>query len=110
MHIRDERNHPHVVNHVQDIQVQTKHYQYHAILGICWESGINSKHSEVDGNQKIRHHNPKGTVEHDHCNIHLIHIVDSNVVCWTLEVSDRAECINGNYTDSERTSCSTGSQ
>ena len=110
MHIWDERNRPCVVDHVQDILVQTNHYRYRAISSIPWESGVDPERSEVDGDQKIGHCIPKRTVEHDHFNVDRIHIVHSNVVGWTLEVSDRAECVDGDYTNSDRMSCSTGSQ
>jgi len=114
MSIRDERNRPHVVDHVQDIHVHANHYRYSAISSIRWKSGVDSESSEIDSDQKIgpRYYIPKGTVKHDHFNVGIIHIVDSNVGVWKLrvELSDRAEGVNGNYTNSDRISCSKGSQ
>ena len=111
MSIGDERNRPRVVDHVQDIHVHAYYYRYSAQSSIRWKSGVDSESSEVDGDQKIGpYYIRKGTVKHDHFNVGTIHILDSNVGVWRLEVSDRAEGINGNYTNSDRISCPIGSQ
>jgi len=111
MSIGDERNRPHVVDHVQDIHVHPNHYRYSARSSIQWESGVDSESSEVDGDQKIGpYYIAKGTVKHDHVNVVVIHKMDSKVGAWKLEVSDRAEGVNGNYTNSDRISCSMGCQ
>jgi hypothetical protein len=109
MRIGDQSNRPRVVDYVQDIHVEANHYRYGAKYSIRWKGGIDPESSEVHGYQKVGPYIPKGTVEHDHFSVILIHIVDSNVAILRLEVSDTAEGVNGNYNSSDRMSCSMGS-
>lgn len=106
MHIGDERNRPCVVDYVQGIRGQANHYRYSPKYSIRWKSGVDPQSSEVYGYQKVGKYIPKGTVEHDHCNVSLI--LDKRVGVW--RVSDRAEVVNGNYSNSDRMSRSMGSQ
>ena len=112
MSIGDERNRPRVVDHVQYIHVHANLNPNSARYSIRWKSGVDSESSEVDCDQKIRpwYSIPKGTVKHDHFNVELIHILDSEFGVWRFEVSDRAKGVNGNYTNSDRIFCSMGSQ
>jgi len=112
MRIREERNRPRVVDYVQDIHVQANHYRYGTKYRIGWKIGVDPESSEVYGYQKVgpRQYIPKGTVEHDHFNIIRIHRGDSNVFPFRLEVSDRAEGVSGNYSNSDIMSCSMGRQ
>lgn len=119
MHIGDKRNRQRIVDyvqgirvHVQGIRVQANQYWYSAKYSTRWKSGVDSESSEVYGYQKFGPgiYIPKGTVKHDHCNVILIHTVDSNVAVCRLEVSDSAQRVNGNYNNSDRMPCSMGSQ
>jgi hypothetical protein len=107
MRIGDERNRPRVAKYVQDINVHTNHYRYGTRYSIRWKSGIDPECSEVYGYQKFWPYILKGTVEHDQCSVILIHKVDRNVGVFRLEVSDGAK---GTYSNSDRISCSMGSQ
>jgi len=110
MSIGDERNRPRVVDHVHNIHVHANHYRYSARYSIRWKSSVDSESSEVDDDQKFGPCIIKGTVKHDRFNVDIVHVFHSEVVVWKIGVSDKAEGVNGTYTNSDRISCSTGSQ
>ena len=109
MRVGEERNRPRVLDYVRDIHVQANHYRYGTKYRIGWKSGIDPESSEVYGYQKVGQSTPIGTVEHHHFNIIRIHTEGRNFGPFKL-ISDRAEEVNDTYSNSDRMSCSIGSQ
>jgi hypothetical protein len=111
MRIGDKSNRPRVAHYVPGIRVEANHYRYGAKYSIRWKSGIDidPESSEVYSYQKVWPYIPKGTVEHDYCNVIPLS-QNRNAGVSRLEVSDRAEGVNGIYSSSDRISCSMRSQ
>ena len=90
MRIRDKRNRPGVADYVRGIIVHANHDRYGAKCRLRWKCGVDPESSEVYGYQNVGPwYISKGTVEHNHCNVILIH---SNGAVSRLEVfSDGAD-------------------